>query len=290
MNNLSSFISHHSSLKSDRRFTLIELLVVIAIIAILAAILLPALQSARMRAQSTSCISNLNQMGKIAQTYFNDHRSFYPVGRVDWLKTDDLYCTNYIYNFYKGKYIGRGAVDNTGNPEARCPSIPLNRGKTGGTELITIPQTYGAQYVHNDVGNTPGLGQIGYYTNLPTLNNGYAPPQTSENPMNKQPENRSVSPSLRVLLCDATTTSPVGDCQSTWMFVYNSSHRAYGKPYMLHGGRINLLTQAGAAIGADEGTFLSQYYFPGFYMTGKPGSVRAQKYYVDGQSELQNMY
>ena len=225
-----------------KHFTLIELLVVIAIIAILAAILLPALQSARTRAQATSCISNLKQMGTIATAYFDDHRNFYPVGKVDWVKQDDLYSTNYIYNFYKGKYISRGAVDNTGNPEARCPAIALNRGKTGGTELITIPQVYGAQYVHNDVGNTTGLGQIGYYTNVPSLNNGYAPPQSSENPMSQEPENRSVSPTMRVLLCDATTTSPVGDCQSAWLFVYNSSHRAYGKPYLLHSGRINLLT------------------------------------------------
>ena len=274
-----------------RSFTLIELLVVIAIIAILAAILLPALQSARVRAQTTSCISNLKQMGTIATSYFNDHRNFYPTGKVDWVKINDLYSTNYIYNFYKGKYIGRGAVDNTGNPEARCPAIALNRGKTGGTELITIPQVYGAQYVHNDVGNTSGLGQIGYYTNVPSLSNGYAPPQTSENPMSRQPENQSVAPTMRVLLCDGTTTSPVGDCQSAWMFVYNSTHRAYGTPYLLHNGRINLLTLAGNVDSADESAFCANYYFPGFYMTGKPGSVRAQKYYVDGQQVLiQNSY
>jgi prepilin-type N-terminal cleavage/methylation domain-containing protein/prepilin-type processing-associated H-X9-DG protein len=64
---------------SNRAFTLIELLVVIAIIAILAAILFPVFAQAREQARKTSCLSNLNQMGKSVAMYVQDYDERFPM-------------------------------------------------------------------------------------------------------------------------------------------------------------------------------------------------------------------
>ncbi len=70
--------------KGRKGFTLIELLVVIGIIAILAAILLPALSRAREQARRASCSSNLKQFGVIFKMYANENQGKFP-NKVKWL-------------------------------------------------------------------------------------------------------------------------------------------------------------------------------------------------------------
>jgi prepilin-type N-terminal cleavage/methylation domain-containing protein/prepilin-type processing-associated H-X9-DG protein len=131
--------------QKKKGFTLIELLVVIAIIAILAAMLLPALSAARERARSITCINNLKQIGLALEIYKTDYNANEPAQPGSPAPGDDVWWSSVLV--YKGYIKGTGVF--------ACPDDKLTKNWTYNN------QPYLLSYGMNVYTSYWGLGTVG---------------------------------------------------------------------------------------------------------------------------------
>lgn len=250
--------------RPPRAFTLIELLVVIAIIAILAALLLPALASAKAKAQRIQCLSNIKQMNIAAVMYNHDYGKM--VGYNSAGGTAGAWVSNFIEYYSRATNL------------FKCPVATKPPQSTTGNSQGTAGQLWGRDYVLSVGGaNTHfegGLGFNGWF-----FSDKGGDPTATDDPDFFVRESTVVKPAESPLFFDENWP----DCWPKETDQIN--HDLYaGTPYSDHMGfslgRVAIARHGSTAPGGAPRNFRGS-------AQGAPGAVNVGLY--DGHAELRKL-
>ena len=206
-------IAPQAAKKTGHAFTLIELLIVIAIIAILAALLLPALTRAKIKAHQAGCTSNMRQTHLALQMWVDDNTEWLPPGQGSvfglWDGQYAVYSTTYdeALPYYLSSYLGYHAPDSTVRVAKVfvCPGFEHYNFNDPMTTPLAVRQMYVRTMAsYNNLKEPPG--EVGFPF-------GYPSPQAPPHKLNEVQAQRPLSQVW--ILVDADQVA-VTSTSNTW--------------------------------------------------------------------------